>query len=239
MKDVADERLWQWMRGGYLDKRREGYVCAAQENVLKTRYYCATVMKQGGEGKCRKCGGYVETVGHLISGCKMLAQREYRRRHDRMGLRVYWELCGKYGLKRSEKVPDPVRTSADGKVEIRWDQKIVIPKAIEHSRPDVVVIDRASRRWTLIDFAVPFDANVATKEREKVKRYEELAALVSREHRVVVEIVPVVVGALGVVSKKLDGWLKRLGIGDVIRGLQTATLIGTVAILQKVLSTDA
>ena len=51
-----------------------------------------------------------------------------------MGLRVYWELCGKYGLKRSEKwyeeVPDPVRTSADGRVEIRWDQKIVTQRQL-------------------------------------------------------------------------------------------------------------
>ena len=80
----------------------------------------------------------------------MLCQREYRRRHDRMGLRVYWELCGKYGLERSacwyEEVPDPVRTSADGRFEIRWDQKIPTPEAIEHNRPDVVVIDRVGKR---------------------------------------------------------------------------------------------
>ena len=29
VKNVADERSWQWLRGGYLDKRTEGYVCAA------------------------------------------------------------------------------------------------------------------------------------------------------------------------------------------------------------------
>ena len=37
VKEVADERLWQWLKGGYLDKRNEGFFCAAQENVLKTR----------------------------------------------------------------------------------------------------------------------------------------------------------------------------------------------------------
>ena len=51
-----------------------------------------------------------------------------------------------------------------------------------------------------------------------------------------VEVVPIVVGALGVVSKDLLSWLKVLRIGDVVGGLQTAAVIGTAAILRKVLS---
>ena len=58
--------------------------------------------------------------------------------------------------------------------------------------------------------------------------------------KVQVETVPIVVGALGVVSKRLSKWLKIIGIhDDVIGRLQTATVIGTAAILRKVLSTDA
>ena len=48
-------------------------------------------------------------------------------------------------------------------------------------------------------------------------------------------MVPIVVGALGVVSKRLDRWLNRLGIGDVVGGLQTSAIIGTAAIVRKVL----
>ena len=55
-KDVADEKSWQWLRGGSLYKTTEGYVCAAQENALTTRNYCATVLKDGGNDKCRMCG---------------------------------------------------------------------------------------------------------------------------------------------------------------------------------------
>ena len=57
--------------------------------------------------------------------------------------------------------------------------------------------------------------------------------------KVKVETIPVVVGALGVVSKRLKSWLEQLGKPDMIGGLQTATIIGTAAILKKVLSTDA
>ena len=41
---VSDERTWQWLRGGFLDKRTEGFMCAAQ--VLRTMCYSATVMKK-------------------------------------------------------------------------------------------------------------------------------------------------------------------------------------------------
>ena len=77
-----------------------------------------------------------------------------------------------------------------------------------------MVIDRDGGKWTLVDFSLPFDPKVSNKEQEKVKKYERLAAEVSRMHGGWRQVVPIVVGALGVVPKRLDGWLKRLGIGD-------------------------
>ena len=171
----------------------------------------------------------------------MLAQKEYRKRHDRMGLRVYWELLVKYGFERSEKwyqeVPDPVRITSDRRYEIRWDQTIPTARKLDHNKPDVVMIDHVEKKWILIDFSVPFDGNVAKKEDEKKTNYTELARSVAAEHNVRVEIIPIVVGALGVVTKDLEEYLKKLEIRDVIGGLQTAALIGTAAILKKVLST--
>ena len=247
IEEVADPKSWQWLRGGYLDKKNESYICAAQENALNTRYRVAMLKREGGvgrvkqgEGHCRKCGKFVETVGHLISGCTMLAQKEYRKRHDRMGLRVYWELLVKYGFERSEKwyqeVPDPVRMTADKRYEIRWDQTIPTTRKLDHNKPDVVMIDHAEKKWILIDFSVPFDGNVAKKEDEKKTKYTDLARLVAAEHNVRVEIIPIVVGALGVITGDLEEYLKKLEIRDVIGGLQTAALIGTATILRKVLS---
>ena len=253
--EVADPRSWQWLSSGSLDKKKEGFICGAQENVLNTRYRVAMLKREGGKGRlkdgeglCRKCGKFVETVGHLVSGCGMLSQREYRKRHDRVGLRVYWGLCGKYDVKRSERwydeVPDPVRFSKDGRYEIRWDQTIPTSTSIaesdgtRHNKPDVVVIDKVGGRWTMIDFAVPFDRNVAKIETEKKTRYEKLAAAVRKEQKVRVDVVPVVVGALGVVSSDLVGYLvEELGVGDVVGELQTTALICTAAILTKILVT--
>ena len=107
----------------------------------------------------------------------------------------------------------------------------------EHNRPDMVIIDKNRKKLTMVDFSVPFDPNVLKKEKRKVDKYEKLASEVRRMNLVGVEVVPIVVGLLGVVSKNIGLWLDCLGIGDVVGGLQTAAIIGTAAILRKVLST--
>ena len=136
-------------------------------------------------------------------------------------------------------MPDAVRLREDEKVEIWWDRKVHTPdKRIQHNRPDVVIVDRERKQWTFVDFALPYDDNVASKERDKITAYQELAAEVGRMERVKVETVPIVVGALGVVTSGLVGWLKRLGIGDVVGGLQVSALASTAAILRKVLKAD-
>ena len=242
-ENAAPEKSWQWLCDGNTKKWTEGYVCAAQENVLMTRNYRVSILNQGGDRMCRLCGQHPETVGHLISACSKIVQTEYKRRHDKMGLRVYWELCGKYGLKRSEnwweEVPDAVRLRDDQKVEIWWDRKVHTdgPK-LEHTKPDVVVVDRENGKWVIVEFAVPFDKNVVEKEKVKEGTYAELADRIRREHLVRVECVPIVVGALGAVTKDLVGWLRKLGVKDVVGCLQMSAIIATTAILRKVLRSD-
>ena len=40
---------------------------------------------------------------HLVCGCKVLAQKEYKRRHDSIPRILHWMLCGRYDLKRVDK----------------------------------------------------------------------------------------------------------------------------------------
>ena len=51
-----------------------------------------------------------------------------------------------------------------------------------------------------------------------------------------VEVVPVVVGALGAVNKRLDTWFDKLGIIINTGFLQKTALLGTARILRKVQS---
>ena len=84
---VVDARSWKQLRAGYFVKSREGYGFDAQEQAMRTRFFWATIERENVDPKCRVCEKEVELVGHQASGCSGLAQREYHRRHDCMGLR--------------------------------------------------------------------------------------------------------------------------------------------------------
>ena len=51
----------------------------------------------------------------------------------------------------------------------------------------------------------------------------------------IVQVVPIVVGSLGSVTKNLDKWLGKLNVKSSIPLLQQTTLLGTGRILRKVL----
>ena len=93
-----------------------------------------------------------------------------------------------------------------GDVEIWWYRTVLTGRAVKHNRPDVIVIDRGKKTWTLVDFSVPLDKNIVSKENEKIEKYGILAREVRRIYRVSTKIVPVVVGALGTIPKRLGGF---------------------------------
>ena len=70
------------------------------------------------------------------------------------------------------------------------------------------------------------------KEGEKIEKYQDLKREIGRlwgiRH---LEVVPVVVGALGVVRKTLDAWLEKLGVTIRTGLLQKTALLGTARIL--------
>ena len=63
------------------------------------------------------------------------------------------------------------------------------------------------------------------KEDDKVDRYSVLAGGVRRLHHVKTRVIPIVIGALGTVPKRLLKYLEDLGIADVIGCLQTTALL--------------
>jgi len=79
-----------------------------------------------------------------------------------------------------------------------------------------VVIDKKRKHWTLIDFSVPLDKNVLKKEEEKLKNYTPLSYQIRKLHKVSTCIVPLIIGALGVVTANLEANLKSLQIPDVL-----------------------
>ena len=40
---------------------------------------------------------------------------------------------------------------------IYWNRKIPVGLGLEHHKPDVVVVDKVKKKWTIVDFCVPYN----------------------------------------------------------------------------------
>ena len=76
---------------------------------------------------------------------------------------------------------------------------------IEARRPDIVVVNKQDRKCAIIDIAVPADKIIGEKENEKVEKYQELKRELARMWNMRnMQVVSIVVGSLGSVTKKLE-----------------------------------
>ena len=116
-----------------------------------------------------------ENVNHVVSGCKTLAQKEYKQRHDNVVKAVHWKLSEKYPLERSEMLYEhtPEIVVENERNKILWDVSIQCDHVIEARRPNVVIINK-DKNCFIVDIAIPGDSRLSEKECEKVKKYQDL-----------------------------------------------------------------
>ena len=84
--------------------------------------------KAQAESKCRFYGKVVdETVRHIVCEYPMLAQREYKRRHDWVGRKIHWEVCRKISFDVNEKwyKREPEKVVESDSWKILWDFTIL------------------------------------------------------------------------------------------------------------------
>ena len=99
---VDKDKTWEWTRKSDLKVETEALIFAAQEQALRTNYVKFNIDKSVDSPLCRMCNQKGETINHILSECKMLAQKEYKRRHDNIARLVHWKLCCKYDMSRGE-----------------------------------------------------------------------------------------------------------------------------------------
>ena len=87
------------------------------------------------------------------------------------------------------------------------------------------------------DVAFPADHGINLKESEKKDKYLDLAGELKKQWNMKVTIVPIVIGALGTVTKGLLKGLEDLEVGGRVETIQTTALLRTARILRKVLET--
>ena len=88
-----------------------------------------------------------------------------------------------------------------------------------------------------MDFAVPADHRIKLKESEKKDKYLDLAWEFKILWNMKVTIVPIVIGALGTVTKGLLKGLGDLKVGGRVETIQTTAQLRMARILRRVLET--
>ena len=223
-----------------MKKETEGLIFAAQEQALRTNWIRNSIDGQEVSEKCRMCGERDKSITHLIAECKKLSQKEYKQRTDNIARTVHLELRQKFGLVGEFKWYNdkPASVVEYDRVKILRHFNIHTDHVIQHRRPDIVVLYKTERKCYLIDIAVPGDKRIELKEQEMIDNYSELRREVKKIWNLSqVVLVPVVIGALRVKSRRLKDWLKKLDVKSSTELLQKAALLGTAKIVRQVLQT--
>ena len=146
-----------------------------------------------------------------------------------------WKVPGERASNWYEHRPEGVIENDE--VKILWDFMIQCDRMVEYRKPDIVVVEKKERRCLVIDVAVPGDIRIEEKENEKVEKYQELKQeIIKLWEMKKVDVIPIVVGALGAVSRRIRDWISRTGLKVRVEHLQKTALLGTARILRRHLS---
>ena len=154
-----------------------------------------------------------------------------------MGKRIHWDVCKKNRIQVKEKwyEHEQAPVTENEECKILWDFNVQTDHVIEARRPDMIIIDKVKKLCQIVDFAVPYDTKVNTKEVEKIEKYQDLARELRKLWNMKVSIIPVIVGALGTTPKNICKRMEDIGIKTRILELQKTTIIHSARILRKVL----
>ena len=134
-------------------------------------------------------------------------------------------------------MPKPV--CEDGDVPVLWNQAVHTDREVTANRPDIIIKNKKEKTCTLIDVAIPADRNVVQKEGEKKLKYKSLCIEIQRMWNLKCTILPVIIGATGIVKKSLKKNLETIPGKHSIDSLQKTAILGTSHIIRKVLQCEA
>ena len=123
--------------------------------------------------------------------------------------------------------------------EIWWDKKITSIPPLKHNKPDILYWNKHDNTCFIIDIAVGLDVNITKNVNLKHDNYMQLSSELKRlYHNFSFEIVPIVLGANGLVTSDLRKNIEKLGIAninDTLANCQQMTLLGTMKIVKSVM----
>ena len=120
-----------------------------------------------------------------------------------------------------------------------WNQAVHTDREVTANRPDIIIKNKKETTCTLIDVAIPADRNVVQKEAEKKLKYKNLCIEIQRMWNLKCTVVPVIIGATGIVTRSLKKNLETIPGNHSIDSQQKTAILGTSHIIRKVLQCEA
>ena len=122
------------------------------------------------------------------------------------------------------------------KIVMEFYYRSVPTKRGYRKQPDIVVIDKAKKECYIVEVACLGDSRILLKEEEKIDKYRDLAIEIKALWRLKkVLIVPVVIGTLGSITDRLEGYLADIHVGLKPVTMQKTVLLGSARILRRVM----
>ncbi|KAL0839729.1 hypothetical protein ABMA28_016372 [Loxostege sticticalis] len=175
-KDASNK----WLQRGELFPETEAFMLAIQDQVIATRNYRKYIIREPNlpTDLCRQCCSASETIQHITSACKALANTDYKHRHDQIAAIIHQNLAYQYHFVEN-KTPyykyKPTPVLDNKKHKIYWDRTIITDRTTHYNRPDITLHDKDQNIVYLIDIAVPNTHNILSTINEKLSKYTDLA----------------------------------------------------------------
>ena len=193
--------------------------------------------------QCRYCHKATERTNHILSGCQtLLADGHYTRRHNKVCSYLHWTICNAINIPTQEvwnHKPEPVTASKS--TTVFYDKIIQTGRYIENQaiKPDIVVWDHSNQTALIIDVSVPNDFGINRAERDKLTKYQDLKHALREEWDLKeIDVLPIIIGATGVMKDNLQAYLDRIPGKPQIHECQTAAIRGTVSLLKRALGSN-
>ena len=218
-----------------LRNEEERIIIAAQDQALRTNWFKKHIEHKNINETCRLCKNKVETVNHILSGCEILQQRgTYTKRHNAVCQLIHFKLCKKYNIPlQTEKHWNhrPELTEENDQVLITYDFEIptdITPRC----RPDIIVKDKVTGTTQIIEIGISADYRIASYEREKLLKYQQLKYEIRRLWNTEPKIIPIIIGATGAYKKTTIEYIEEIGANIKPQDIQMETIKKSVEILR-------
>ena len=196
------------------------------------------IIKDGTDPKCRMCNEFEETIDHIVAGCPVLANTEYIQRHDKAAGYIHWRICKHYHFSTADKWYEhkPEKVTENEAATVLWDMPVNTDKEIKANRPDIIIKDKIEKKCIMIDMSIPSERNASIKEVENLSKYKNLYIEVTKMWQMKTTTAPIVVGALGLIKRGLEKYIRQFPGHIRIEELQKIALLGSAHILRRMLS---